>query len=208
MLNLELIVLKSQLNPHFVANSLSAIKAFIDQQPDRASQFLSKFARLIRKVLEQSEQPLISLQEELNTIELYMQIESVRLDHGFDYKIEISEQLDPEEVMVPPLILQPSIENAIWHGLAPKRAQGHILININIENGLLRITIEDNGEGQRPVTDKGLTNPQESKSFGIAITRKRIEILGKELKREGYFQLNFLPDKTVVDMAIPVNLHY
>ena len=208
LLNLELIVLKSQLNPHFVANSLSAIKAFIDQQPDRASQFLSKFARLIRKVLEQSEYSLISLKEELKTVELYMQIESVRLDHGFDYKIEISDQIDPDEVMVPPLILQPSIENAIWHGLAPKPARGQIVIYISLENDLLRITIEDNGEGQRAMTDKGLTNPQENKSFGIAITRKRIEILGKELKREGYFQLNFLPDKTVVDMAIPVNLHY
>jgi sensor histidine kinase YesM len=206
LVKLELTLLKSQLNPHFVSNSLSAIKAFIDQQPERASQFLSKFARLIRRVLEQSEHPLIALQEELKTVELYMQIESLRLDYGFDYTIRIDPGIDKTDLMVPPLILQPTIENAIWHGLAPKNSRGHILIDIKREHDLLKFTIEDNGEGQK-VSKEEVINPLERKSFGLSITRKRIEILSKELKKEGYFNLTFLTGKTVAEMALPVHFH-
>jgi len=207
LVSLELTLLKSQLNPHFISNSLSAIKAFIDKQPERASQFLSKFARLIRLVLEQSEQPLITLEEELKTVELYMQIESLRLDQGFDYRFELDDSVDKTELMVPPLILQPTIENAIWHGLAPKSDKGHIIIRIKLENELLKFRIEDNGNGQKPEPQSENVNPRERKSFGVAITRKRIELLSKELKREGYFNLNFLDGCTVAEIALPVNLH-
>jgi tetratricopeptide (TPR) repeat protein len=204
---LELILLKSQLNPHFISNSLSAIKSFIDRQPEQASQFLSKFARLIRSVLEQSEQSFITLEEELKTAELYMQIESLRIDKSFDYHIELDPSIDPKELMVPPLILQPTIENAIWHGLAPKKEKGHIIIRIKPADKLLKITIEDNGDGEKPALPGEYINPLERKSFGLTITKKRIQMLGKEMQQEGYYRLNFFPDHTVAEIAFPVNFH-
>src|SRR6185436_2729517 len=95
-------------------------------------------------------------------------------------------------VLVPPLILQPTIENAIWHGLVSKEMRGQIIIVIKAEKDLLKIAIEDNGEGQGQIEQSDEVNLPQRKSFGISITRKRIEVLNKEYKSEGYFNLEFL----------------
>jgi LytS/YehU family sensor histidine kinase len=204
--DLELTILKSQLNPHFISNALSNIKTFIDNQPEKASQFLTKFARLMRRVLELNEEKLIPLNEELETIELYMQIEAIRLRFGFDYKIEIEDEVNEEMTMVPPLILQPAIENAIWHGLSQKPEKGYIHIKIGIEKEHLKIKIEDNGVGESEDYQNELEDSKAKgrKSFGVNITRKRIEILSDSPEKKGDFELKFLKDCTIAEITLPV----
>lgn len=159
----------------------------------------------MRRVLEQNEQSLVSLREELETIELYMQIESLRLRYGFDFYFNCDESIDQDIVLVPPLILQPTVENSIWHGLAGKNEKGEIIIHIKIEEDLIKFTIEDNGTGQYPHTNRIGTYLTEKKSFGISITRKRIEIMSKNLKKSGYYNLNFHDGRTIAEIALPIN---
>lgn len=203
MTDLELSVLKAQFNPHFISNSLINVKEFIDRQPEKVDYFLTKFARLMRQVLEQNEKQLTSLKEELETSELYMQIETIKLRYGFDYGINCAASIDPEIFLVPSLILQPAIENAIWHGLTYKNEKGYISIAISLENDLLKFNIEDNGVGEGLKMQNENKRPVGKQSFGLSITRKRIELMNNEFNGKGYFKLIFMEGKTISEIALP-----
>ena len=132
---LEMQALRAQMNPHFIFNSLNSINNFIlKNDKTQASDYLIKFSKLIRLILENSTQPLISLSQELDALELYIDLERLRFEYRFDFQIVHDPELDMTSIKVPPLILQPFIENAIHHGLMPKQGEGLVKLNIKEEH--------------------------------------------------------------------------
>lgn len=169
----EMDALKSQMNPHFIFNALNAIHHFIwKKNPGDASEYLTKFARLIRTVLENSRQKWIPLAEDIKALEYYIQLESLHLEYGLEYSIIIAESVDPEFVMVPPLVLQPFVENSVKHGFQNKKEKGKLSILISaVENELL-CEIDDNGKGRRHT---GINT--DHNSLGTTIINERLEII-------------------------------
>ena len=128
---LEMQALRAQMNPHFIFNSLNSINRFILQNNKaQASEYLTKFSRLIRLILQNSQAALIPLESELESLQLYLELESLRFDHHFAFNIKVDHDLDISSIKVPPLIIQPYAENAIWHGLMHKEEKGHLEIEL------------------------------------------------------------------------------
>lgn len=176
----EMEVLRTQMNPHFIFNTLNSINSYIIQQKDKdASTYLTTFAQLMRQILDNSQRQSITLQEELKGLKWYLSLESARLDNGFNIDLFISPEIDKNEVMIPPLIIQPFAENAIWHGLRHLPRKGTLSIAIGIKDDFLVIEISDDGIGREEA--KRFKRPnEEGKSHGIDITRKRIKMLHPE----------------------------
>lgn len=178
---LEMQVLRAQMNPHFIFNSLNSINRFILQNDKlQASEYLIKFSRLIRLILQNSQASLISLESELETLRLYLDLEAFRFHHHFDYKISVSQQLDMADLQVPPLILQPYVENAIWHGLMHRDEKGQLDIDLSEEQGFLYIKITDNGIGREKAALRGSKSATKHKSMGHGITAQRIAAFQQE----------------------------
>ncbi|MBT33351.1 MAG: hypothetical protein CMO01_27130 [Thalassobius sp.] len=202
----ELKALRSQINPHFIFNSLNSIADYyLKNDQNTAQEYLAKFARLMRMVLENSEHQEISLSDDLKFIELYLQVEAKRLPGKFIYKIVVDTNLDAENILVPPLLLQPFIENSIWHGFVEKDKLGYIEIEIKKEDNLLICIVDDNGIG------RGQTNANNAKkSLGIAITENRLKILNNQKKTTGKLKIiDKLPDKgTRVEVSVPLETYF
>ncbi len=173
--------LRSQMNPHFLFNGLNSIKLFvIDNKPRLAGDYLSRFARLIRLVLENSKASLISLARELETLELYLRLESLRFGDRFDYEITVDPDIEADFVYLPPTLLQPYVENAIWHGLLHREGHdGRLAIRITQrDRGRLALVIEDNGVGRAYANAHRSENTTTThKSLGMQITAERIAML-------------------------------
>ncbi len=172
--------LRSRMNPHFLFNSLNSIKYFIlKNENDTAAFYLNKFSKLLRQILEYSNRETITLQQELETLKLYLEIESLRFDQSFYYHIVVDEGLLPESIQVPPLILQPFVENAIWHGLANSdKSDKFCKVEVNKQNGNINISIIDNGVGRAvaAIIKENKINKLNTESFGMKITEERISI--------------------------------
>lgn len=177
---LEMEALRAQMNPHFIFNSLNSINYYIvKRKPEDASAYLNKFAKLIRNILTFSKADSISLSEELNIITLYCELEQMRFQKHFGYKISIDHDLDTDTIMVPPLLLQPYVENAVWHGIMQKEDGGDIEINItSISNGY-QFSIKDNGIGRKRSTELRSKTSLKRKSFGTQITSDRVDVFNK-----------------------------
>lgn len=172
----EMKALRAQMNPHFLFNSLNAIKFYVlKQDREKAGEYLNDFARLIRMVLYNSSQKVISLKQELEALELYMKIEKLRFDDQFDFEIKHHEKLVLEAIFIPPMLLQPYVENAIWHGLMHKK-NGKGILKISIESGesSIIISIEDNGIGRQKAEEVKSKSAQSNKSMGMSITQNRM----------------------------------
>lgn len=203
----ELKALRAQMNPHFIFNSLSSIGDYIlKNDTESAYNYLVKFAGLMRTVLENSEQAQIPLSEELKFIELYLQVESKRLPDKFSYSVNVQKDLDMDNILVPPLMLQPFLENSIWHGFKSKEGGGHIFIDFNVESGMLLCSVDDNGSGR--TTENSLSNSH--KSFGIAITENRLKILGHQ--KEVQSKLRIIdkenPSGVRVEISLPLEMAF
>lgn len=187
----EMKTLRSQMNPHFLFNTLNSINSYIVQhKTDDASSYLTTFSKLMRSILENSKKEQISLKNELDTLRLYLELESARLEHSFDYMYNIDNEIDEFDVQVPPLIIQPFAENAIWHGLRNRDGRGMLEIKVKQpQEDLLAIYIEDNGIG-REASQKLKKQETQHKSYGIDITIDRI----KTLNPENGFLINDLYD--------------
>src|SRR5690606_22264360 len=173
----ELKALRAQMNPHFIFNSLNSIGDYIlKNDTDTALDYLGKFARLMRMVLENSESREIPLGEDLKFIELYMQVEHRRQPGRFTHEIRLGADLDPDNILVPPLILQPFLENSIWHGFVDQNVPGHILVDIQKEGNTLVCVVEDDGRGRSGAASSG----QGNRSYGLSITQNRLEVLNRE----------------------------
>lgn len=179
MLALEQQTLNSSMNRHFIFNALNSIQYYINRQ-DRlsANRYLSSFAKLIRKNLDSSQNNLTTLQEEIERLELYLGLEKMRFKEKFDYEIDIDEELDPSVIMVPAMLLQPFLENSIWHGILPKEAPGSIVVDIRREDQRVALKISDNGIGIE-TSLKNKSEDQDHISKGMAITSGRIELIKK-----------------------------
>ena len=167
---LELRALRSQMNPHFLFNALNSIQNLINKNRIReANLYLARFATLMRMVLDHAERPLVSLDEELKLLKIYLELESLRTP--FEYSIDVAPEVVPEEEEIPGMLLQPYVENAVLHGMVPARG-GKITISVTKKDGTLRITIADNGQGIRARSKSRKGNGKAMKMIG-----ERIRIL-------------------------------
>ena len=207
----EMKALRSQMNPHFIFNALQSIQNFlVNHKSEEANIYLLKFSKLMRLVLENSQHSEVPLKQDIKALELYMQLESIRLQYPFTYRFHIGESIDEENDSLPPLILQPFVENAIWHGLQYKHEPGHIKISIFKRDHTLFATVEDNGVG-RSITKQGI-HPilQRKESLGIKLTEERLKILNEQKAINAQFEIIDLftsenqPSGTKVELSLPL----
>ncbi len=196
--------LRSQMNPHFIFNALNSIAGYVQgNDPDRAQSFLARFAKLMRAVLENSRFAEVPLARDLEVLRAYMELERVRAQGKFSYTIAVAPDLDAEAVLVPPLLAQPFVENAIWHGVAGKQGDGHIAVHVEQADGQLRIRVEDDGVGraqQRSAVSK------EKTSLGTAITRSRLDLVEKQKGAPAGFRYVEVPVGTRVEIHLPLEM--
>lgn len=172
---LEMKALKAQMNPHFIYNALNSIQALVaNDKKKEGIHYIGSFSRLLRGVLNNSENNVISLDKELETVDLYIQLESLRLDMQLHYKKNIDQNIVTEFEKIPPLVLQPFIENAIWHGLSQKQGEKEIKINISLTDEWLICEITDNGIGREKAKELKNNSTVIHQSKAIDITRKRL----------------------------------
>ncbi len=176
--------LRSQMNPHFIFNALNSVNSFIATNDERtANKYLSDFSKLMRAVLENSEEDFIPLQKEIELIELYTKLEHFRFKDKFEYTIDVDKTIDVEGYKIPPMLLQPYIENAVWHGLRYKDEMGLLAISIAKKRiGVIEITIADNGIGRKKSKNLKTENQQKHNSKGLGNIKKRVSILNEMYK--------------------------
>ena len=175
---LEMQALRAQMNPHFIFNSLNSINRFIlMNEKAQASDYLTKFSKLVRLILQNSQANLIPLESELESLELYLELESLRFENRFEYKIKMPGEIDISALKVPPLIIQPYVENAVWHGLMHKEEKGKLEIEILQENEYLIFKVTDDGIGRKKSESLSRHTFKTHKSMGLKITAERISIL-------------------------------
>lgn len=207
----EMKALRSQMNPHFIFNALNSIQNFLlKHKSEEANTYLLKFSKLMRAILENSQHSEVSLLKEKEALEWYMQLESLRLKYPFTYTFHIDKAIDMEETYLPPLILQPFIENSIWHGLQYKEGPGHIDIYIRKEGNAIHTIVEDNGIGR----DLSKKNEQplfiNKESLGMKLTEDRLKILNEINNFKAQFQITDLyneakqPLGTKIELSLPI----
>lgn len=202
----EIAMLRSQMNPHFIFNSLNSVQKYIwENKEEDAAEYLASFAKLMRSILENSRHEFISLKKESEFLKLYIDLEYRRSNSSFNYTIKTDETLDPEKILIPPMLLQPFIENAIWHGLNRKTEKGNLLVNIFQEKNNLVCVVDDDGVGRPPEAEKAGVK----KSLGISITRQRIERLTEITGSNASLHIkdkmmNGVPAGTEVTVILPI----
>lgn len=180
-IDLEMQALRAQMNPHFIFNCLSSINKFILKNESRtASDYLTRFSRLIRMVLTNSQLSMIPLSDEIEMLRLYLDMERLRFSNSFDYNIVYANTIEPETIYIPPMILQPFCENAIWHGLMHKEGQGRLDIVMSMQGEQLKCTITDNGIGKAKASELKSKSGEKQKSFGLKITTERLALFNNE----------------------------
>lgn len=173
--------LRSQMNPHFIFNALNSVNNYIAKNDERAAnRYLADFSRLMRAVLENSRHDLVPLASEVQIIQLYLELEHLRFKDKFDYTFEVEDSLDLQEVEIPPMLIQPYIENAIWHGLRYLEHKGELTVHISpeAEQGLL-VTVQDSGIGRSRSAALKTAHQQEAKSTGMQNTASRLQIINE-----------------------------
>lgn len=188
MLESDLNTLRLQMNPHFIFNSLNSIRYYIlKQETPKAAEFIADFAHLLRMVLHHSKQTNIKLSEELEALQLYLQFEQERLHHKFTYTIQVESPIDPNVLAIQPLLIQPFVENAVWHGISPlDHNEGKVAVIIRDDDNdqHFEIIIDDNGVG-RKVSAKNRTTTR--KSYGLSIVAERLDVMNQVMQtRQGY----------------------
>ena len=207
-IELEQKLLRSQMNPHFIFNSLMAIQSFIyKNDPVQAGDFLAKFADLVRITLENSRVEFVLLENEIKMLQIYLELQALRFNNKFDYSIQISEDVDIRTIKIPPMLAQPFIENAIEHGLRHKTEGGFIQVKYMKANKHLSFSVEDNGIGREK--SRELETDRKHKAMATSITKERLNLLSKRVKQTFELELidmkdsNNSPIGTMVKFAIP-----
>lgn len=199
-LELEMAAVRSQLNPHFIFNALGSIQYLVNEQENKkANAFLTSFARLLRRVLNQSDMEKISLSEEVDTIENYLSLESLRYE--FKYHIELDERLNIELVEIPTMLIQPFVENAVIHGVAGMYDRGEIIISMSKgEEATLVVNIKDNGKGLEDTSSK------RGNGKGLSLTKQRCKMLERMYGEEIIFNITSLSDLLAAEMGTHVSI--
>ena len=185
---LHLQSLRSQMNPHFIFNALNSIKVFlIESDKENAILYLNKFAKLIRMVLESSREFKISLGEELDIAKLYISLEAIRFEDGLDFTIDVERGINLRDTKVPPLVFQPFLENAVWHGLMPKKGPKSILIRVYKVDHDVVVSIRDNGVGRAASMKIKSTQTIQKQSIGISLSSDRLKFFNESEKFNYHF---------------------
>ncbi|WP_407267637.1 sensor histidine kinase [Tenacibaculum maritimum] len=173
--------MRSQMNPHFIFNALNSVNNFIALNDERsANRYLSDFSKLMRSVLENSEEDFIPLSKEIALLRLYVKLEHDRFKDKFEYSLFIDEKIQQDQYLIPPMLLQPYIENAIWHGLRYKKSKGLLEVSMKQQKeGYVEIVIKDDGVGREKSTALKTKNQLKQKSKGMSTIKKRITILNE-----------------------------
>ena len=176
----EMAALRAQMNPHFIFNCLNSINLFIlKSEPEIASDYLTKFSRLIRLALDNSRSQLVTLSNEIMAIKLYIEMEDLRFSNKFVYEIIIDDNIDIENTEIPPMLLQPYVENAIWHGLMQYGGEGKITLHFSYRENQITVIIDDNGIGRSQARRMKSKSATEHKSHGMKVTADRIDMINK-----------------------------
>ena len=208
---LKITALKNQMNPHFIFNSLNAIKLYIiNNEKENAVYYLNKFSKLIRKILASTRENEISLAEEIETMELYINIENIRFSNEIIFTLQVDKNLKIDTIKIPSLILQPFIENAIWHGLASKKGLKKLSLSIKKETKThINISIKDNGIGRKKSAELNTLKMRKKDSIGINLTKERLSNFAK--KHQNNYSIHFtdiyddkIPAGTKVELIIPI----
>ena len=208
----EMTALRAQMNPHFIFNCLNSIKLYtLDNEADKASDYLTKFSRLIRLVLENSRSELVSLQNELEALYLYIELEAMRFKQKVRFSLNVAPEIDQRFIRIPPLLIQPYVENAIWHGLMHKSKGGMVSIEVSQpQETLLHIEITDDGIGRERAAELKSKSAGKHKSFGMRVTADRIRMINQLYNIQTKTQILDLVDSegeacgTKVILEIPV----
>ena len=207
---LEMQALRAQMNPHFIFNCLSSINRFIFKNDNKlASDYLTRFSRLIRMVLMNSSKKLITLEEELEMLRLYLDLERLRFKDAFDYSITTTNIVDAGAIFIPPLLLQPFCENAVWHGLMHKETRGHLNVMISEEDQVLHCIIEDDGVGRETAAAFKSKSAENEKSMGLKITTERLALLNQENNFSTFYKIeDVLNEHDVVGTRVQIRIKY
>lgn len=205
--------LRLQMNPHFLFNALNSIQQMILANEEMvATRYLSRFSKLLRTILVHSDKEMVTLKEELEILQLYVELESIRFKDSFQYEISCDDELDIDEVKVPTLLVQPFVENAIWHGLMHKEGERRLEVRFFEENELLHCIIEDNGVGREKMaaTQQAIGRDKKHTSKGISVSMERLKALSNGHGSEGLLQIIDLKDQngqprgTRVEISFPI----
>lgn len=206
----EQMALRAQMNPHFIFNALNSIQHFITMEDEMsANYYLTRFSKLVRKVLENSKTSFIPLTEEIETLRLYLELETLRFEGKFEYIIEVDDNVSTYDVEIPSMILQPFAENAIWHGLMPKRDNPRLEIRFKQDELYLTCEIEDNGIGRKAAAENNKNRTKEHKSTGISNTTQRLSLLAHVKDANKLVKITDLEENgealgTLVTLKIPL----
>jgi len=177
LMELEAKALRAQMNPHFVFNCLNSIKALMqEQETEKGVKYLTTFSKLIRTLFNNADKKEISLYDEIETCKFYLQLEAMRFDSKFSYAVNVDENIDLKSIQVPALIIQPFIENSIWHGIVPRSTGGNVWLNVTRENGNIKIIIEDDGIGREVSQQNKSVSSLAHQSRGVNLTQSRLEL--------------------------------
>lgn len=209
---IEMKALRAQMNPHFIFNSLNSIQKYILKNDSfAASQYLTKFSKLIRLILDHSNQNYILLSSEVDLLKLYIEIEALRFDNQFEYDLYLDQALNTETIQIPSMIIQPYIENAIWHGLLHKETKGKLTLNIvRFDKNNIKVLVADDGIGREKAQELKSKQVLKKKSYGLQITEDRITILNKTQSNKTTLKIHDLKDEkgnalgTQVELIIPI----
>lgn len=183
-IDLEQRLLRAQMNPHFIFNSLCAVQDFIlSGKSQKANTFLTKIAKLMRNILENSREEFIPLEKEIETIKQYLDLQQLRFENEFEYDITIDNKIDPENISIPPMLTQPCVENSVEHGLLPLKGKGNLKIYYSLNNGLMKLEVVDNGIGRKEAERRAIEKKLK-RSISTQVTRERLENFRKTMKQK------------------------
>lgn len=215
LVELELKALRSQMNPHFIFNSLNSIQYFVlNKEPDTAYKYLTKFSQLMRMILQYSRVKFITLKDECEWLRTYLDLEKVRMDNDLDYQIDVHSYLVEDKVLIPSMMVQPYVENAIIHGLFNKEKDRKLKVSFKAKDETLICTIEDNGIGREKAAELNKKKVNKHKSHGMKVTQDRIQALSKnntvtpELTVIDLVDENGEPSGTKVMVSLPLKLEF
>jgi LytS/YehU family sensor histidine kinase len=195
------------MNPHFTFNALESISSFVmEQKPREAVQYLNRFAKLMRYTLEKADQERVELRDELDALSHYIALEQMRFDQSFDHVLEVDEALDPADLAIPPMLLQPLVENAILHGLRPLQGRrGRLTLRLlqAVEPGRIRIEIEDNGIGRAAAGAQQTGDEGQKRSMATRILESRLKALAEASGEPYRLAVEDLNEGTRVVLALP-----
>lgn len=210
-MKIRLASLRAQMNPHFIFNSLNSVNGFISQNEEiKANKYLSDFSKLMRTVLNNTNNEKITLEEELKSLEIYLSLEQSRFSDKFDFVLDIDSDISTQNIQIPPMLIQPYLENAVWHGLRYREEKGLLTLAIQMEGNSLKVSVSDNGIGRKQSLALKTKHQKDYKSTGMSNTQERLTILNK-LYDKSYtvkvIDLQTADDTgTIVELRMPIDV--